>query len=53
MHIYKLFVLKLVAMWLAKSNFCDYHDAMLGYVKKKAYDPHEPYNGHRWVMIFL
>ena len=35
MHIYKLFVLKLVAMWLAKSNFCDYHDAMLGYVKKK------------------
>ena len=43
MHIYQLFVLKLVAMWLAKSKSCDYREAMLGHVKKKkAYDSHAP-----------
>ena len=44
MHIYKLFVLRLVAMWLAKSKSCDYREAMLGHVKKKrkAYDSHAP-----------
>lgn len=35
MHIYQLFVLRLVAMWLAKSKSCDYREAMLGHVKKK------------------
>ena len=44
MHIYQLFVLRLVAMWLAKSKSCDYREAMLGHVKKKkAYDSHAPY----------
>ena len=44
MHIYQLFVLRLVAMWLAKSKSCDYREAMLGHVKKKkkAYDSHAP-----------
>ena len=44
MHIYQLFVLKLVAMWLAKSKSCDYREAMLGHgkKKKKAYDSHAP-----------
>ena len=36
MHIYQLFVLSLVAMWLAKSKSCDYREAMLGHVKKKS-----------------
>ena len=49
MHIYQLFVLKLVAMWLAKSKSCDYREAMLGHVtkKKKAYDSHAPYSEDR------
>ena len=42
-QIHQLFVLKLVAMWLAKSKSCDYREAMLGHVKKKkAYDSHAP-----------
>ena len=47
MHIYQLFVLKLVAMWLAKSKPCDYREAMLGHVKKKAYDSHALYTEDR------
>lgn len=35
MHIYQLLVLKLVAMWLAKSKSYDYREAMLGHVKRK------------------
>ena len=47
MHIYQLFVLKLVAMWLAKSKSCDYREAMLGHVKKKSYDSHPSYTEER------